>query len=147
MLPAACGSSAQTSGQTSALICPSGQFRLMGTLDGQAVDVTASSGGSGLSQVGTGQLDIGPNPDPSAPQRSQLHLTWPQGVVDGMTTGASGTLIPVDGPLAGQTLCVGTGTTVTINTGDNGVTLDLKGLASGANCDTPVAGELTGCWN
>ena len=50
VLPAACGSSAQTS----ALICPSGEYQLMGTLDGQAVDVTASSDGSGLSQVGTG---------------------------------------------------------------------------------------------
>ena len=88
-----------------------------------------------------------PDPDPSGPQRPQLSLTWPQGVVDGVTTGASGTLIPADGPLAGQTLCVGSGTTVTINAGDKGVTLHLKGLASGANCDTPVAGELTGCWN
>lgn len=147
VLPAACGSSGQTSAQTSALTCSSGEFRLTGTLDGQPVDVTASSAGSGLSQIGTGELDVGPNPDPSAPERPQLSLTWPQGVVDGMTTGASGTLIPADGPLAGQTLCVGSGTTVTINGGDNGVTLHLKGLASGASCETPVAGELTGCWN
>ena len=141
LLPAACGGS-----QTAKLTCQAGQFRLVGTLGGQPVDVTASSEGSGLTQVGSGELDVGADPNTSAPARPQLSLTWPQGVVDGMTTGASGTLIPVDGPLAGQTLCVGSGTTVTFNTGDDGVQLELKGFASGANCDTPVDGDLTGCW-
>jgi hypothetical protein len=138
LLPAACGSSAQ-SGPT----CQAGQFKLVGTLDGQPVDVTASSEGSGLTQVGSGELDVGPDPDPSAPARPQLSLTWPQGVADGVTTAASGTLIPADGPRAGQTLCVGSGTTVTLG---DGVQMQLKGFASGSNCETPVTGELTGCW-
>ena len=141
LLPAACGSS--ESSQT--LVCQSGQFRLVGTLDGQAVDATASSEGSGLTQAGTGELDIGEEPDPSAPARTQLSLTWPQGVVDGETAPASGTLIPAGGPLAGQTLCAGSGTTVTLAKG-GGVQLQLKGFASGANCDTPVSGDLAGCW-
>lgn len=145
-LCAACGSSGQST-PTNKPTCASGQFRLVGTLGGQAVDVTASSAGSGFTQLGMGQLDVGANPDPSAPARPQLTLTWPQGVVDGATTSASGTLVPSDGPLAGQTLCVGAGTTVTVNGGDSGLQLELKGFASGTNCDTPVDGDLTGCWN
>jgi hypothetical protein len=113
----------------------------------QPVDVTASSAGSGLTQVGTGELMIGQDPDPSAPARTQLDLTWPEGLVDGASSAASGTLTPAGGPLAGQTLCVGSGTTVTINRGSDGVQMQLKGFASGANCDTPVDGELAGCWN
>jgi hypothetical protein len=146
LVPAACGSSGDTT-TTSPLTCQAGQFRLQGTLGGQTVDVAASSAGSGLTQVDTGELQVGENPDPTGPARPQLHLTWPHGLVDGASSPASGTLIPVDGPLAGQTLCVGTGTIVSIYTGDNGVGLKLKGFASGANCETPVDGEIDGCWN
>ncbi len=145
LLPA-CGSSGGTTASTP-IACQQGQFRLLGTLDGQAVDVTASSEASGLSQVGMGELDVGQDPDPSAPARPQLHLTWPQGVADGASAAASGTLIPADGPLAGQTLGVGSGTTVTIYTNDEGVGLAWTGFASGADCATPVDGDLLGCWD
>ena len=148
LFPAACGSSSPGGTTVTAEVaCQSGQFRLLGELGGQPLDLTASSAGSGLSQIGMGELTINANPDPTAPERSQLDLTWPQGLVDGASSAASGTLIPVDGPLAGQTLCVGAGTTVTIRTGDNGVGFELKGFASGANCETPVDGDVNGCWN
>lgn len=146
LLPAACGSSSDPA-QTPSVTCQAGQYRLVGTLGGQPVDVTASSAGSGLTQVGTGELVIGQNADPSGPARPQLDLTWPQGLVDGASSAASGTLIPADGPLAGQTLCVGSGTSVTINRGSDGVQMQLKGFATGPTCDTPVDGELAGCWN
>lgn len=148
LLPAACGGSG--SGETTAstpLTCQSSQFRLLGTLGGQTVDVTASSEGSGLDQVGGGELNVGEDPNPSAPARPQLHLTWPHGILDGASSPASGTLIPAEGPLVGKTLCVGAGTTVTIYTGDKGVGLELKGFASGADCETPLDGDLVGCWN
>jgi hypothetical protein len=148
LLPAACGSSSPSEPTPAVQVaCQSGQFRLLGGLGGQNVNVTASSAGSGLTQVGMGELSIGANPDPSAPARPQLDLTWPQGLVDGASSAASGTLIPADGPLAGQTLCVGTGTTVTIRPSDGGVGLHLTGFAGGANCDTPVDGALDGCWD
>jgi hypothetical protein len=148
LLPAACGSSSpEGTTVTTEVACQSGQFRLLGELDGQTVNLTASSTGSGLSQVGVGELTVDANPDPSAPARPQLDLTWPQGLIDGASSAASGTLIPVDGPLAGQTLCVGAGTTVTVRTGNNGVGFELKGFASGANCETPVDGDVYGCWD
>jgi hypothetical protein len=50
------------------------------------------------------------------------------------------------GPYAGQTLCVGQGTRLTILNGDGGVSLQLAGFASGAACDAPIVGALSGCW-
>jgi hypothetical protein len=147
LLPAACGSSSSEPVLTVQVACQSGQFRLLGALDGQTVNDTASSEGSGLTQVGSGELSVGADPDPSAPARPQIDLTWPQGLIDGASSPASGTLIPAAGPLAGQTLCVGTGTTVTIRPSDGSVGLHLTGFATGVNCDTPVDGSLDGCWD
>jgi hypothetical protein len=149
LLPAACGGGGSSSGSggTEQASCQPGQFKLAGYISTQDVQVTALSEGSGLTQVGTGQLDVGADPDPSAPARPQLHLTWPQGLVDGTSSVATGTFTPIDGPLAGQTLCVGAGTTVIIFTDDKGVGFTLKGFASGANCDMPVSGEVDGCWD
>jgi hypothetical protein len=146
LLPVACGSSGETT-NVSPLTCQAGQFRLRGMLGAQPVDLTASSAGGGLTQLDTGELFIGENPDPAAPVRPQLHLTWAHGLVDGASGPASGTLVPADGPFAGQTLCVGAGTEVSIYKGAGGVGLVLDGFASGANCDTPVDGTLAGCWN
>lgn len=147
LLPAACGSGPGETTLTVQVACQSGQFRLLGGLGGQDVNVTASSEASGLTQIGPGELSVGADPDPSAPARPQLDLVWPQGLVDGASSAASGTLIPADGPLAGQTVCVGTGTTVTISATDGSVGFHLTGFATGANCDTPVEGELDGCWD
>jgi len=146
LLPLACGSDDTTTG-THPLTCQAEQFRLQGTLGGEPIDITESSAGGGLTQGATGELQIGEFADPSGPTPTQLHLTWPHGIVDGATTSASGTLIPTSGQFAGQTLCVGTGTTVTIYNGDSGVGLVLAGFASGANCETPVDGTIAGCWN
>ena len=145
LVPAACGSDGTTTA-TRPLTCQASQFRLQGMLGADAVDVTEPSSG-GLTQADSGELQVGQTFDPSAPAGTQLHLTWPHGIVDGATTAASGTLIPASGSFAGQTLCVGNGTTVTIYTGDNGVGLVLDGFASGSACDTPIEGTLAGCWN
>jgi hypothetical protein len=145
LLPAACGSEATTTA-VQPLTCQTGQFRLQGTLGGEPVDVSQSSAGGGLTQVDTGELQIGDGPESSVP-RTRMDLVWAHGLPDGASSAASGTVTPGTGSFAGQTLCVGTGTKVTIYTGDNGVGFVLDGLASGANCETPIEGTLTGCWN
>jgi hypothetical protein len=148
LLPAGCGSSDDTTTtSTQPLTCQAGQFRLQGTVDSQSVDITESSAGGGFDQVGTGELQVGQNADPSAPPVTQLHLTWAHGLLDGESSAASGTVTLATGPLAGQPLCAGNGTRVTIYKGDKGLGLVLGGLASGANCETPVQGTLAGCWN
>lgn len=145
LLPAACGSDGSSTA-VSPLTCAAGQFRLQGTLGNQSVDITESSAGGGLTQTDTGELQVGANFDPSAPTPTQLHLSWPHGIVDGASTPASGTLIPESGPFMGQTLCVGNGTSLTIYNGDAGVGFVLSGFASGGNCQTPIDGTLAGCW-
>jgi len=145
LLPAACGDGTTTA--TSALTCQAGQFRLQGTLGNQSVDITESSAGGGLTQVDTGELQIVQSIDPSAPARTQMDLVWPHGIVDGASTSASGTLTLPSGAYAGQTLCAGNGTSVTIYNNDNGVGFVLGGIASGGNCETPIDGTLAGCWH
>lgn len=148
LLSTGCGSSDDTATtSTQPLTCQAGQFRLQGTVDGQSVDITESSAGGGFDQVDTGELQVGQNPDPSAAPATQLRLTWPHGLLDGQSSAASGTVTLQTGPLAGQTLCAGNGTRVTIYRDDKGLGLVLDGLASGANCETPVEGTLAGCWN
>jgi len=148
VVPAACGSSDDpTQAAPQPLTCQAGQFRLQGTLGGEPVDLTESSAGGGLTQVDTGELQIGDeSPDPTAPPRTALHLVWAHGIVDGASTDASGTLVMRTGTFSGQTLCAGQGTRVTIYQNDTGVGLQLDGFASGAACDTPVTGGLGGCW-
>lgn len=146
LFSAACGSGGTTTG-TQPLTCQAGQFRLQGTLGADAFDVTESSAGGGFDQLNTGEFQIGDVSDPSAPTPTQLHLTWAHGIADGASTPATGTLVPTSGTFAGQTLCVGDGTVVTIYKNDNGIGLVLGGFASGANCETPVEGTLAGCWH
>jgi len=146
LFSAACGSGGTSTG-TQPLTCQDGQFRLQGTLGGEAVDITESSAGGGFEQVNTGDFHIGDLADPSAPTPTQLHLTWAHAIFDGGSSPASGTLIPASGSFAGQTLCVGDGTVVTIYQNDNGLGLVLDGFASGASCETPLAGTLAGCWH
>jgi hypothetical protein len=139
----ACGSDGTSTG-TQPLTCQDGQFRLQGTLGAEMFDVTESSAGGGLTQLDTGDFQIGGFSDPSAPPPTQLHLTWAHAIFDGASTPASGTLIPISGAFAGQTLCVGDGTVVSIYKNDNGIGLVLDGFASGASCETPIAGTLAG---
>jgi hypothetical protein len=146
LLPPACGDGSTTT-TTSPLTCQAGQFRLQGTLGNQSVDITESSGGGGLTQVDSGELQIGQGIDPSAPAHTQMDLVWPHGILDGASSSASGTVTMASGPYAGQALCAGNGTSVTIYKNDNGVGFVLGGVASGGNCETPIEGALAGCWH
>ena len=143
LLPLACDSSGDTTTTTQPLTCQAGQFRLQGTLGDQSIDIDESSAGGGLTQVDSGELQVGEELGPPA---TQLHLTWAHGLVDGASSAAAGTLTMGSGPLAGQALCAGNGTRVTIYKDDKGVGLVLGGIASGANCETPMDGTLAGCW-
>jgi hypothetical protein len=97
--------------------------------------------------VDTGELQTGQSIDPSAPAQTQMDLKWPHGILDGASSSASGTLTMASGPYAGQALCAGNGTTITIYNNDNGVGFVLDGIASGASCQTPIEGTLAGCWH
>jgi hypothetical protein len=146
LLPGGCGSSGDQAPASQAPTCEEGQFRLQGTLGDQSVDLTESSAGGELTPLDSGELQTGGQLDPTGPTTTALDLTWAHGVVNGSSTDASGTLVMTSGPFAGQTLCVGQGTRVTLLNNDMGVTLQLAGFASGASCDAPIVGALSGCW-
>jgi hypothetical protein len=146
LFPVACGSSGGQETTSQALTCEAGQFRLQGTLGDQSVDITESSAGGGLTQTDSGEFQTGGQLYPTGPTTTALDLMWAHGVVNGSSTDASGTLVMTSGPRTGETLCVGQGTRVTILNDDSGISLQLAGFASGAACDAPIAGALSGCW-
>ncbi len=144
LLPVACGSDG-TASEVSPLVCDPGVFQLQGTLGGESIDVRETSDGGGFIQFNTGELLVADFDIPGMP-RTKVDLTWPRGILNGESSWASGTLTLIAGSFAGQPLCVGKGTTVTMYRDDKGVGLVLDGAASGAKCDHPIEGTLAGCW-
>jgi hypothetical protein len=131
------------------LDCAKDEFRLVGQLDGQAIDIRESmvNSGSGFSQLDTGEFSTQMISFAEDPSRTKLDLAWAKTIVDGATTDATGTLLmPNSGVLASQSYCLGSGSKVHFS--DDGETLQFKlaGITGGSGCTTPVPGELRGCW-
>jgi hypothetical protein len=131
------------------IVCAQDEFRLVGQLDGQTIDLresTVNSGG-GMTQFGTGDFStqmIAPVEDPT---RTKLDLQWAKTIADGETTDASGTLrMPDSGPLASQSYCLGTGTQIHFSSDGVNLQFKLTGITGGTGCAASVAGELQGCW-
>ncbi len=51
----------------------------------------------------------------------------------------------MEGPFAGQSLCVGDGTTIRIPKDDTVIQFELAGLRSGDGCAVVHTGQLRGC--
>jgi hypothetical protein len=147
--PSQSSQSSQPSQSDAWIACAKDEFRLVGQLDGQAVDIresTVNSGG-GMTQLTTGELSTQMVSLAEDPSRTKLDLQWPKTIVDGATTDATGTLLmPSSGVLASQSYCLGSGTQV--HTSSDGETLQFKiaGVKGGNGCGTAVTGELQGCW-
>jgi hypothetical protein len=129
--------------------CQPNTLRLQGSIDGMSVDITVPGEGGGLSQDGSGgelQSQAATVPDTSL---TSLHLTWNQGITNGASGDATGTLTMVTGPFAGQTFCAGNGSQVHIPS-DGSVAIaqfELTGLATGQGCTASHTGTLKGCMN
>jgi hypothetical protein len=131
------------------IACAADEFRLVGPLDGESVDIRESmiNSGSGYSQLGTGVFSTQMISLAQDPSRTKLDLEWVQTIDDGSTTSATGTLtMPDSGILASQSYCLGSGTKVHISGDGETLHFKLAGITGGTDCATPRAGELQGCW-
>lgn len=141
-----CGS---TSDDSTWLPCAKDEFRLVGQLDGQSVDIRESTlnSGGGMTQLGTCELNTQMTSFIEDPSRTKLELHWTRIIADGATTDATGTvLMPNSGVLASQAYCLGSGTQVHMSADDEAVQFKLAGITGGSGCGTAVAGALDGCW-
>lgn len=139
----ACGSSddAANPGAT----CATDTFTLKGELGAEPVDLELPLGNFTLYvlQPGPTHVEFG--------TQGALDLDHATPLEVGKAAPATGTLtLPSEAPHhAGETLCAGQGSTFTfaVNRADReAYTFQLKGLASGAQCDSPLAGALEGCF-
>jgi len=131
------------------IACAEDEFRLLGQLDGQIVDIresTVNSGG-GMIQLGTGEFSTQMISFEDDPSRTKLELQWAHTINDGETTEATGTLtMPDSGVLASRSYCLGGGTKVHFPADGEDLCFELAGITGGDGCASPVAGELQGCW-
>lgn len=135
-------------GTSNVVQCSKDQFRLVGSLDGVAVDDQEQASG-GMTQFNGGSLDtvMGTPDDGAGAGPTEAHLTWTTGLVFGESGPATGTIDLAGGlPHAGETLCVGSGTIVGF-TSDGDFYFSLRDLHTGTNCETVVTGQLDGCWD
>jgi len=125
-------------------LCAPQSVRMVGTIDNMSIDVTLPVMG-GLSQDNNGgdftyQASI--TPDPALPD---LFIAWDHLTPDNVITDAHGTFRLVDGPLAGQTFCAGTGSQIRIPSDDTVIQFNLAVLGSGDNCTVARTGHVQGC--
>jgi hypothetical protein len=131
------------------IACAADEFRLVGQLDGQTIDIRESmvNSGSGMTQLDTGEFSTQMISFAEDPSRTKLDLQWAQTMVDGETTSATGTLLlPNSGVLASRSYCLGNGTKVHMSADGETLQFKLVGITGGDGCASPVAGELQGCW-
>jgi len=124
-------------------LCDAHTTHVVGTVDGQSIDVTLDPGG--LSQDNTGgdfQIQGHLTPDPA---EADLRLSWDHLTPTKVAIDATGTLHLIDGPFAGETFCAGAGTKIRMPGDGTTIQFDLNGLASGDSCGVARTGRLRGC--
>jgi hypothetical protein len=142
------GSDENVTMDSAALTCDVGTFRLTGSIDDMSVDVTQPAAGGGFDQLDGGDFGSTNNGLHDDPTLTDLHATWPQGIVDGATTAATATVKIPRGPFPNDVFCAGNGSTVHVvpDAQGGGLQFRLASLASGASCATPHRGTLRACW-
>jgi hypothetical protein len=125
-------------------ICGANAVELVGTIDGtpakgtypgpMAYDFVNALNG----QAGTATFEFGTG--------GSLNLSWMGLLPNDQSATATGTLtMPMEGPQAGQTYCVGGSITPRSQNEGDGISFTLSSLAQGVCPGTKVTGSLTGC--
>ncbi len=152
------GSSSGGSGSLAGyLACPTGtRFHLSGELDGQAIEISEAPtlGGFAQSSSAPGSHFRLPNEGDDEPASLiVVSFTWDGVSSDGMVTPIEGWVrLPTGVPFEGETVCAGAGSQMVIPPNDiedtqGDFVFRMRELARGVSCDTPLAGQLDGCWN
>jgi len=158
--PAGSAGNSGSAGSTSTipqgfLTCSQGElFHLTGDADGQAIDINEAPtlGGFHQSDAPPYSMFRLPNETDSVPDLVNIELTWGGVVANGEVAVIEGwVLMPPTGPLAGETICAGPGSTMIIpataeQDASGEFLFRMLDLSLGSACDQAVAGELDGCW-
>jgi hypothetical protein len=139
------GCSSGNSADAKKATCPDDTFQMSGELDSTAIDIASPVGSFSVVTAAGAAFDV----DFGA--QGSIALTHSSALDSGKTSDASGALtMPTDAAAhPAETLCVGTGSSVTYEYDQGlrvGYTFKLNGIASGANCDVAVVGSLEGCF-
>ncbi len=129
-------------------------FHLTGEVDGQAIDINEAPtlGGFHQSDAPPYSMFRLPNETDSVPDLVNIELTWDHVIANGETTAIAGwVLMPPGAPLAGETICAGPGSQMTIplsaeQDARGEFLFALRELSLGTACDQPVSGQLDACW-
>jgi hypothetical protein len=138
-----CGSGGEDESATAP--CASETFTLSGDLDGNMIDLELPLGSFGVTNTPGGPASVGFG------TQGRLDLTYADALELGTPVAATGTIeLPSESTArAGESLCLGQGTTITRAKDEAlliAVTFSLAGLANGSSCETPVAGALEACF-
>jgi len=126
------------------LTCAEGEFRLLGNITNQGIDLNDTSAGGGWVRIGAANFDTQYSNLAVDAARTRLALAWTDDITKD-TFAATGTLVMgTDGVLAGQSFCLGAGTKV--NFTPDTLEFRLQGLSGGSGCTQPVSGSLIGCF-
>jgi hypothetical protein len=126
------------------LSCADGEFRLVGTIADQRIDINDSSAGGGWMRIDPASFDTQFSSLAVDPARTRLSLAWTDDITKD-TFDATGTLLMgTSGVLAGQSFCLGAGTKV--NFTPDTLEFKLQGLTGGTGCAEAVPGSLIGCF-
>ena len=144
---AACGDSDASKDDFQVLSCEAQQFRLVGSVDGRAVEISEPTSG-GFVQGNSAVFDqnrafggIDPNPE-----ATKVHLEWSGALAHGQSGPVSGIVVlPPNQPRTGQTLCASGDSRVGFSD-DGRFGFHLVSLTGGTNCAEAVQGNLKGCW-
>jgi hypothetical protein len=121
--------------------CQKGEVKISGTIGGVIIDQRYTFRGIVLNQISTPKTAT-----VTIEGGGQVALQWDALTATGQTTAARGNLLMPDGPLAGENVCFGTGSTVTLL--DNAGTFVVKTPSKGTSCPgSATTGELQGCWS
>jgi hypothetical protein len=127
------------------LTCADGEFRLVGTISDQSIDLEDSSAGGGWVRINPANFDTQYSSLAEDPTRTRLSLAWKDDFMKN-TFDATGTLLMgTAGVLPGQSFCLGAGTQVNFPS-DNVMEFKLESLRGGVSCDQVVSGGLIGCF-
>ncbi len=143
-VPACGGSDDEPGSNGAALTCAEDEFKLAGTLDGEAVSHQGALGGHAWIQ-GSKPSTL----DASFEGGGSVHTEWPDVIARGATTAVAGSItLPPDGPRASETLAAGSGTMTAL---EDGASFELTSFTIQVQCINPpcpaepVEGTLEGC--
>jgi hypothetical protein len=127
-----------------AITCGDGEFRIHGTLAGQAINIQRSSAGGGYWRMNPAGFASQASNLAIDPTKTRLDLEWTDDIMKDQFPATGKLLMGTSDVLASKQYCLGTGTQVDFANDD--LRFVLKGITEAPGCQAPVEGDLAGCF-